>query len=174
MAFPGELPAKQRASMVNYLVCVDASQGSRCALDLLVKIVRSEDKVLVLTCHEDPLVRFPTLYGSENSDPMFALPQVDLKQLQSLQQFAQDILNKSKEYLNSKQVACKSIQYLFVQEHGDVRQAILHQIKKNEIDVTIMGSRGRGTLKSVILGSVSTYIVQHSPSSVLVARGDVH
>ena len=55
MAFPGELPAKQRASMVNYLVCVDASQGSRCALDLLVKIVRSEDKVLVLTCHEDPL-----------------------------------------------------------------------------------------------------------------------
>ena len=37
-----------------------------------------------------------------------------------------------------------------------------------------MGSRGRGTLKSVILGSVSTYIVQHSPSSVLVARGDVH
>ena len=61
-----------------------------------------------------------------------------------------------------------------MQEHGDVRQAILHQIKKNEIDVTIMGSRGRGTLKSVILGSVSTYIVQHSPSSVLVARGDVH
>ena len=54
-------------------------------------------------------VRFPTLYGSENSDPMFALPQVDLKQLQSLQQFAQDILNKSKEYLNSKQVCFTNV-----------------------------------------------------------------
>ena len=40
---------------------------------------------------------------------MFALPQVDLKQLQSLQQFAQDILNKSKEYLNSKQVCFTNV-----------------------------------------------------------------
>jgi nucleotide-binding universal stress UspA family protein len=38
-------------------------------------------------------------------------------------------------------------------------------------DVVVVGSHGRGVLKRVLLGSVSDYLVHHSPCPVLVVRG---
>ena len=39
-------------------------------------------------------------------------------------------------------------------------------------DLIVVGSRGRGPLASMLLGSVSAEIVEHAPCSVLVARSD--
>jgi nucleotide-binding universal stress UspA family protein len=33
-----------------------------------------------------------------------------------------------------------------------------------------MGSRGRGALKRVLLGSVSDYVVRNAPCSVIISR----
>lgn len=42
----------------------------------------------------------------------------------------------------------------------------------DEVDASalIMGSRGRGALKRVLLGSVSDYVVRNAPCSVIVSR----
>lgn len=37
-------------------------------------------------------------------------------------------------------------------------------------DLVVVGSHGRGVLKRVVLGSVSDYLVHHSPCPVLVVR----
>lgn len=37
-------------------------------------------------------------------------------------------------------------------------------------DLVVMGSRGRGALKSMLLGSVATEVAMHAPCAVLVAR----
>jgi nucleotide-binding universal stress UspA family protein len=37
-------------------------------------------------------------------------------------------------------------------------------------DVVVVGSRGRGAIKRVLLGSVSTYVVHNAPCPVLVVR----
>lgn len=37
-------------------------------------------------------------------------------------------------------------------------------------DVVVVGSHGSGWLRRVVLGSVSTYVVQHAPCEVLVVR----
>ena len=59
-----------------------------------------------------------------------------------------------------------------VQSGEPVRQALIHQIETGHHDLVVMGSRGRGALRSVLLGSVSHYALHHSPVPVLIVRAD--
>jgi nucleotide-binding universal stress UspA family protein len=53
-----------------------------------------------------------------------------------------------------------------------IRQAILKRIEDGRHDVVVMGSRGRGTVRSAVLGSVSHHILHHSPVPVLIVHAD--
>jgi nucleotide-binding universal stress UspA family protein len=57
-----------------------------------------------------------------------------------------------------------------VLKRAPVRPALLHQIKSANYDLVVMGSRGRGALRSVLLGSVSHYALHHSPVPVLIVH----
>jgi nucleotide-binding universal stress UspA family protein len=52
---------------------------------------------------------------------------------------------------------------------GPAAEVLLREAKG--ADLIVVGNRGRGELKSLLLGSVSHQIVQHAPCPVLVARG---
>jgi len=53
-----------------------------------------------------------------------------------------------------------------------IRAALLAQIKRGGHDLLVMGSRGRGAVRSAVLGSVSHYLLNHSPVPVLIVHAE--
>ncbi|HEY9492319.1 MAG TPA: universal stress protein [Nitrososphaeraceae archaeon] len=53
---------------------------------------------------------------------------------------------------------------------GNVSSTILDFCEKGKYDIIVMGSRGMGKFKELILGSVSSKVVHHSRCPVLVIR----
>jgi nucleotide-binding universal stress UspA family protein len=53
---------------------------------------------------------------------------------------------------------------------GDAAKAIIEEAGDFEADLVVVGHRGHGALKSMLLGSTSTAVVEHAPCPVLVVR----
>ncbi|MDF2721784.1 MAG: universal stress protein UspA [Paenibacillus sp.] len=53
---------------------------------------------------------------------------------------------------------------------GTPTTAILEYAERVQADLIVIGSRGLGTFKELLLGSVSHYIVQHAKIAVLVTK----
>jgi nucleotide-binding universal stress UspA family protein len=53
-----------------------------------------------------------------------------------------------------------------------IRPALIRQIKDGHHDLIVMGSRGRGAVRSALLGSVSHYALDHSPVPILIVHAE--
>ena len=53
---------------------------------------------------------------------------------------------------------------------GDPREALLEVARQEDVDLIVVGSHGRTGLEKLLMGSVSSHVVNHAPCSVLVVR----
>lgn len=54
--------------------------------------------------------------------------------------------------------------------YGSPRLSICQVAEEENVDLIVMGSRGLGPVKRLLLGSVGDYVVHHAPCSVFIAR----
>jgi nucleotide-binding universal stress UspA family protein len=138
----------------NILVPVDGSDNSYRALDaaLLFSEKLGSNITAVHVMEQVPI----THIGSEKLLSEF---------LEAYKKENQDILSKCSEIATQKGLTIKT---LLLQ--GNPASVILDYSKQEKFDLLIMGSRGMGKFKELILGSVSNKIVHHSPCAVLLIR----
>ena len=56
-------------------------------------------------------------------------------------------------------------------EAGDPRELIVSVAEEEESDLIVMGSRGFGTFCSLLVGSVSRFVLEQAPCPVLLVKG---
>lgn len=146
----------------NILVCIDNSKQSQKALSRAISVAEKFDsKLSMLMVIEESQVNFwddtEFKVGAER-------PQVHLKKESKIYQQAEKILNDLSKRVPSK---IKCVTEILT---GDPARVIVNYSKKNKPDVIILGSRGLGGFSKLLLGSISSKVVDHVSSSVLVIR----
>jgi nucleotide-binding universal stress UspA family protein len=141
----------------NILVAIDGSPDAEQALTQAIDLAEAEHTRLTLF---SALVAPPAAaYAGLSGDVVARL-------IRDAEAEAQAILRAAVERV-PEQVSVTTVL------SGDpVRPALLRQIKSGSHDLVVMGSRGRGALRSALLGSVSHYVLHHSPVPVLIVHAD--
>ena len=138
----------------NVLVPVDGSDNSYRALDaaLLLSEKLGSSITVVNVMEQVPITHI-------ESEKLLS------ELLEAYKKENQEILSKCSNIATEKGLSIKT---LLLQ--GNPASVILDYGKKEKFDLVIMGSRGMGKFKQLILGSVSSKIVHHSPCAILLIR----
>jgi nucleotide-binding universal stress UspA family protein len=137
------------------LVPVDGSENSFRALEQAIFLATKiqEAKITALYVIEDP----PSLY--------IYSPKIMEKVRADYESAYTKILERSKEMANRSGI---NIHTVLVE--GDPASKIIGYSEMEKIDIIIIGSRGMGKFKELILGSVSNKVLHHAKCSVMLVR----
>jgi nucleotide-binding universal stress UspA family protein len=81
------------------------------------------------------------------------------------QEEAKEILDKAKNIGNKNGVNVETVVM-----KGDATSNIIDFSKKENYDTIIMGRRGKGKFKQLVLGSTSNKVLTHSNSTVVIVK----
>lgn len=137
------------------LVAYDGSPQSKEALDRAADIVRTTSDARLTVVHA---FQYPNFVVGE---AMVVAPV--LTELDEMSE-SEQILDEAKTRLSGLPNAT----YRLLQ--GDPASSILECAAETGADLIVIGSRGLGTIREWVLGSVSHYVVQHARIPVLVMK----
>jgi nucleotide-binding universal stress UspA family protein len=140
----------------NILVAVDGSAHSDLALTQAIDLAESEHSRLTLMTG---IVPVPVAAFALSTA---ALPEA----IRGAQAEAESVIRRARERVP------QDIPVTTIVTEEPVRCALIRQAKAGHHDLIVMGSRGRGAVRSALLGSVSHYVLHHSPVPVLIVHAD--
>ena len=145
--------------MMRILLAYDGSAGASEAAALAASIAWPEDTVLRVVIVIEPIlmpVSGPWDRGSALS------PELDAMITASADETLREVVDR----LGSSGRSARGSVL-----RGRAASAITDDARDFNADLVIVGSRGHGAISTLLLGSVSSEVVDHAPCPVLVARG---
>jgi nucleotide-binding universal stress UspA family protein len=82
------------------------------------------------------------------------------------------LLNNAAKFMKKAKTTAAKNGILFHDKvvYGAEEVAIVHFAKRNNFDMIVIGSRGRGAAKEIFLGSTSNYVLHKSKIPVLIVK----
>ena len=140
----------------NILVAVDGSTHSDLALAQAIDLAECErSRLTVMT----GIVPVPVAAFAAST---VALPEA----IYSAHAEAQSVIRQARDRVPD------DIPVTTIVTEEPIRCALVEQVKAGRHDLVVLGSRGRGAVRSALLGSVSHYVLHHSPAPVLIVHAD--
>lgn len=137
------------------LVPVDGSEQSIKALKVANAIAKRNDGELVVMTAQD--------YAPES----MAAP-VDAQAYQHLKDYAEKFVNETLEAATKE--LSDDVDYVTVAENGNPKAEIVRYAENNDIDLIVMGATGKGAISRLLVGSTTSYVVNHAPCTVTVVK----
>lgn len=145
-------------------VAVDGSSPSRAGVELVSGLpLQASDQIAVIAVAEPPTV----LAAMPFSHAPAAASYVELF-LESAEEHARLVAGHAVERLAG--LACPVTPVVRVGHPAEVLRRV---VEEQDLDLLILGPRGRGSLGSFLLGSVSQDLLHAMPTSILIARPPV-
>lgn len=140
----------------NILVAVDGSPDADLALEHAIDLARAQHSKLTLITAVIPVPTVAYLAINGLLPPLSGDPSTD----------AEKVIRAAADRVPADLPVTKVVS-------GDpIRSAIVRQLEHGRHDLVVMGSRGRGALRSAALGSVSHFVLNHSPVPVLIVHAE--
>jgi len=143
----------------NILVATDGSPDADEALRQAIDLAESEHARLTLIAGVPGL---PSAAYFGLGGPAFAVIQADARSS------AEAVLRRARDRVPD------DLPVTTILTDEPIRPALIEQIKRGGHDLIAMGSRGRGAIRAALLGSVSHFVLNHSPVPVLIVHAGKH
>lgn len=128
----------------------DGSEVAKRAIETAIDLfARTKPEVLLITAIETPHSA-----SSVNEAVFEELRKEIEKQLQA----------------KSVEISDKGLEVHTFLVEGDPRNVLRKVVEREKPDILVVGARGKSTIEKMVLGSVSAYMVRHSPCPVLVVH----
>src|SRR5690606_12965792 len=137
------------------LVAVDGSEISLRAVKFVIALNRELAKPARVTLLAVDPPHFP---GVESRIGTKAVQQMHEDSLDQMLRDARRSLSRAKLELNERA------------EIGDAAETILAVARKEKVDLIVLGSHGRGAVKGILLGSVSSKVIAQGDIPVTIVR----
>ncbi|RZI48483.1 universal stress protein [Lactococcus kimchii] len=133
------------------LVTVDGSDHAKEAVHEAIAIAkRNETSLTILHVKDETRV----------SGSPYALAQT----LEELEQESQAII------ADIKRLVADQVEYDFQYYAGNPKKEIVKFSKDFEMDLIVIGSNSKGLLDRMLVGSTTTYVINHAPCNVMVVK----
>ena len=145
------------------LVAVDGSEGSRKASEVAVDLAEKFGAQLYVLHAFRGYPEYMTMFPAAPSPSGKAIEEYEAyAKKAALEVVGRTVAIAEKRGLKAKAHTTETI--------GSAVQVITDYASSEKIDLIVMGTRGMGGFKKMLLGSVSNGVVTHAPCTVLVVR----
>lgn len=163
---------KPQGNMRTIGVALDNSNTSKAALRWAIdNLVDRGDRIVIIHVHKDKSVPAQKKLWEDTGSPL--IPLSEFRELSLSKQYG---VTPDAEVVDMLDTVARQKEATVVTKvyWGDPREKICDAIEELKVDCLVMGSRGLGLIKRVLLGSVSNYVVSNASCPVTVVKGNTY